>query len=93
MSLLKPKKNMVGYKYLFVHIELFSNKVHLGYDQKLAFSSLGFVAIYIAGKCHCFNSKGRGHAYRLCMVIIPLLWATLIAASISSTNKKLTATI
>jgi hypothetical protein len=47
----------------------------------VAFSSLGFVALYIAGKCHCFNSKGRGHAYRLCMVIIPLLWATLIAAS------------
>lgn len=49
--------------------------------SSFAFSSLGFVALYIAGKCHCFNSKGRGHAYRLCMVIMPLLWATLIAAS------------
>lgn len=47
----------------------------------VAFSSFGYVALYIAGKCQCFTLKGRGHAYKLCMVFIPLVWATLIAAS------------
>lgn len=49
--------------------------------SSFAFSSLGYVALYIAGKCHCFSSKGRGHAYKLCMVAVPLVWAALIAAS------------
>lgn len=49
--------------------------------SSFAFSSFGYVALYIAGKCQCFTLKGRGHAYKLCMVVIPLVWATLIAAS------------
>ena len=40
-----------------------------------------YVSLYIAGKLHTFTSIGRGSALRLILVIIPLLWATMIAVS------------
>ncbi|XP_046585057.1 phospholipid phosphatase 5-like isoform X2 [Haliotis rubra] len=46
-----------------------------------AFACLAFISLYVAGKFHVFSSKGRGNGLKLCCVVIPLLWATLIAVS------------
>lgn len=47
----------------------------------MSYSCMVYVSLYIAGKLHTFTSIGRGSALRLILVIIPLLWATMIAVS------------
>ncbi|XP_022337146.2 phospholipid phosphatase 5-like [Crassostrea virginica] len=49
--------------------------------SSFAFSSLGFVALYIAGKLHIFNRNGHGNSLKICLFVALLVWATLIAVS------------
>lgn len=49
----------------------------------VSFSSLGFVALYIAGKLQVFN-QGRGRGWRFVSFIAPLIWALMIAVSRTS---------
>ncbi|PKU69066.1 lipid phosphate phosphatase 2 [Dendrobium catenatum] len=44
-----------------------------------SFAGLGFLAWYLAGKFRAFNR--RGHVAKLCIVLLPLLCASLIAIS------------
>ncbi|KAH3790616.1 phospholipid phosphatase 5-like [Dreissena polymorpha] len=47
----------------------------------LIFGCLAYIALYLAGKLHVCNARGRGSAWRIVCVILPLLWATLVAVS------------
>ncbi|KAH8340565.1 hypothetical protein KR059_001258 [Drosophila kikkawai] len=49
--------------------------------SSFAFASFGFIAYYIGAKLHAFDARGRGHTWRLCIAVIPLLIALLVAVS------------
>ncbi|KAL8105898.1 hypothetical protein AgCh_029632 [Apium graveolens] len=44
-----------------------------------SFAGLGFLSLYLAGKLAAFNR--RGHVTKLCIVLLPLLAATLVCVS------------
>ncbi|GAB4828879.1 Putative lipid phosphate phosphatase 3, chloroplastic [Ancistrocladus abbreviatus] len=44
-----------------------------------SFAGLGFLSLYLSGKIKAFNRKG--HIAKLCIVFLPLLAASLVAAS------------
>jgi len=46
-----------------------------------AFVTAGFCSLYICGKLHLFNGKGRGYSIRLLFALLPLCGAVLIAIS------------
>ena len=45
----------------------------------VAFSGLGFLSLYIAGKLHCFQAQGRGQGWKLCVALIPVTCALALA--------------
>lgn len=44
-----------------------------------SFAGLGFLSLYFSGKCQAFDRKG--HVAKLCIVILPLLVASLVGVS------------
>ncbi|KAJ8686984.1 hypothetical protein QAD02_022778 [Eretmocerus hayati] len=49
--------------------------------SSLAFSSFGFVALYLAGKLHTFSWNGKGQSWKLFLFVLPLSTALAIAVS------------
>ncbi|XP_012281604.1 phospholipid phosphatase 5 [Orussus abietinus] len=49
--------------------------------SSFAFASLGFVALYSAGKLHTFSLGGKGQSWKLCIFLFPLCIALAIAIS------------
>lgn len=47
----------------------------------VAFSSFGFVALYLAGKLHTFSWNGKGQSWKLFLFVLPLGAALAIAVS------------
>lgn len=47
----------------------------------VAFASFGFIALYSAGKLHTFSLIGKGHSWKLCVFILPICIAIVIALS------------
>lgn len=47
----------------------------------VSFASMCFVSLYLMGKLHVFNDRGRGQSWRLIISITPLFLATLVAVS------------
>lgn len=51
------------------------------YLLSVSFVGLGFLSLYLMGKLHVFNEKGRGRSGRLLCSLTPLVIALLIAIS------------
>ncbi|KAH8359915.1 hypothetical protein KR093_009508 [Drosophila rubida] len=49
--------------------------------SSFAFASFGFVAYYVGAKLHAFDARGRGQTWRLCVSVVPLIVAALVAVS------------
>ncbi|XP_076240527.1 phospholipid phosphatase 5 [Calliopsis andreniformis] len=49
--------------------------------SSFAFASFGFISLYIAGKLHTFNPGGKAQSWKLCIFILPICIALLIALS------------
>lgn len=47
----------------------------------VAFASLGFISLYLAGKLHTFGLAGKSQSWKLCVFLIPLCTALAIALS------------
>ncbi|XP_017965717.1 phospholipid phosphatase 5 isoform X2 [Drosophila navojoa] len=49
--------------------------------SSFAFASFGFVTYYVGAKLHAFDARGRGQTWRMCIAVIPLIVASLVAVS------------
>ncbi|CAH3186754.1 unnamed protein product [Porites evermanni] len=47
--------------------------------SSFAFSGLGFLSLYFAGKLHCFQAQGRGQGWKLCVALVPVTCALALA--------------
>lgn len=47
----------------------------------VAFSGLGFLSLYLAGKLHCFQTQGRSQGWKLCAALAPVACALALALS------------
>ena len=45
----------------------------------VAFSGLGFLSLYLAGKLHCFQTQGRSQGWKLCAALAPVACALALA--------------
>lgn len=54
-------------------------KLKVGVVCAGSFSGLGFLSLYLSGKIQAFD--GKGHVAKLCIVILPLLFAALVGIS------------
>lgn len=52
--------------------------------SSFSFTSLGFTSLFLASKLHCFEAKGRGQSWRLCVSGAPILAAIMIALTRTS---------
>ena len=50
----------------------------------VSFTSLGFTSLFLASKLHCFEAKGQGQSWRLCVSGAPILAAIMIALTRTS---------
>ncbi|EEB12351.1 Lipid phosphate phosphatase, putative [Pediculus humanus corporis] len=63
------------------------NVVHEGLKSfpsghsSIAFASLGFLSLYLAGKMHLFAPSGKGSTWKLLLFLCPLFSASLVAIS------------
>jgi membrane-associated phospholipid phosphatase len=46
-----------------------------------SFSTMTFLTLYLAGKLGTFNERGRGAGWRLVVILIPMIFALLVAIS------------
>ncbi|RZC41036.1 phosphatidate phosphatase PPAPDC1A [Asbolus verrucosus] len=49
--------------------------------SSFAFTSMVFMSVYMARKFHLFDKSKKGHSWQLCVCVIPIFIATLIAVS------------
>ncbi|XP_074614807.1 phospholipid phosphatase 4-like isoform X3 [Acropora palmata] len=47
--------------------------------SSFAFSGLGFLSLYLAGKLHCFQTQGRSQGWKLCAALAPVACALALA--------------
>ncbi|KAK2584395.1 hypothetical protein KPH14_006778 [Odynerus spinipes] len=49
--------------------------------SSFAFTSFGFISLYLAGKLHVFSLSGKAQSWKLCSFILPIFIALIIALS------------
>ncbi|KAK8691524.1 hypothetical protein V6N13_075034 [Hibiscus sabdariffa] len=58
---------------------LFVHAIYYELDTEWSFAGLGFLSLYLSGKVKVFDRKG--HIAKLCIILLPLLAASLVAVS------------
>lgn len=64
---------------VYVASFLFSRSLRILDQLAVSFAGLGFLSLYLSGKIQAFDC--RGHVAKLCLVLFPLLLASMVAIS------------